>query len=74
MNQANPNSDGPAANSARLSTTHTIKQPDHLNVFSMLLQILFYVVFARAAETALAPSPASFTYVMNARDFHRPTR
>ena len=24
MNQANPNSDGPAANSARLSTTHTI--------------------------------------------------
>ena len=73
MIEANPNSDGAVANSARLSTTHTIKQPDHLKVMSMLSGILFYVI-ARAAETELAPSPASFTYVMNARDFHRPAR
>ena len=53
MNQANPNSDGPAATSARLSTTHTMKQSDHLTVFSMLSRILFYV-FARTAETELA--------------------
>ena len=33
MNQVNLNSNGPAAISVRLSTTHTIKQPDHLNVF-----------------------------------------
>ena len=28
----------------------------------------------RAAVTASAPSPASLTYTMNARDFHRPAR
>ena len=73
MNQANQNSDDPAAISSRLSSTHTIKQLDHLNVFFMLSRI-FFCVFARAAETELAPSPASFTYVMSARAFHPPAR
>ena len=75
-NQTNQNSDGPAKTSSRLSTNHTIKQPDQLKrVFHAVTNnMILQWVFARATETELARSPASFTYGMDARDFHRPAR
>ena len=63
MNQANPNSDGPVAISARLSTTHTIKQPDHLIKTYFSCNHEYYCTFLREQQkrSLLLPLPPSRT-------------